>query len=148
MDNLDNKWNGWYMKQQLDYMVYSLCEQCCDNMPRYANQGQYWWRKRAGKLFDLTRGNAMAHFFYDLCTLFPNIKFMKSKWMVDKYYYFDVCKKMKQWTEGHENWKDLYEQDLDWVMKGVLSDAMIALQCGAEDTWMRCVGVEKKQKRI
>lgn len=50
----------------LDYMVYSVCEQCCDSIPANTVASEYEKRYETNQLYTADRGNAVAHAAYDV----------------------------------------------------------------------------------
>ena len=69
-------WTSWSI-QQLDYFVYSMCEECCDCIHEGRTPGQYFWLKgihtpQKPTLYTPKRGNCPSHAYFDVSSS-PNI---------------------------------------------------------------------------
>lgn len=146
---LVEKWD-FESKRQLDYFAYSLCEQCCDTVPKGAKAEQYEERNKDGTLWSLHRGNGPAHFVYDICTIFPNFKFFKLPWGTDHYDYPRVCENLRGWLNSGaaENWITNFDVQITEPVQRALADSMMAFECHNRKTWLKCVDLESKQGRI
>lgn len=61
--------------------MYTVCEQCCDMIPIGSKLFEYESRMEAGTLHTKTRGNGVAHFYFDICKLFPKVtRFIRPQW--------------------------------------------------------------------
>jgi len=68
MKNGQNFWEKKIAKEDLDYMVYSLCEQCCDCIPKKSSNVPFWKAKQSENLlYDSSRGKFSEQI---LCALF------------------------------------------------------------------------------
>lgn len=149
---LVNEWSA-ASKKRLDYFAYSLCEQCCDNVPKGSKVEEYSWRNNGKnmKLWSLTRGNGPAHFHYDICAIFPNFKSWVLPWSgYDVYTRPKLCPQLQSWldSDASKNWVQNENAAMSNDITTGISDAMWALQCHNYEVWTRCVDLESKQKRV
>jgi hypothetical protein len=137
-------------KTRLDYFAYAVCEQCCDVVEQGSKLEEYTKRNEEARLWSLKRGNGPAHFYYDLCTLFPNFKFWALPSGGDHYDYPHICNDLTGWFESpaSTNWIANADVQISAPVQGVLGDAVWALQCHDYAIWSRCVDLESKQKRV
>lgn len=65
--NSGDPWVKEQAKEKLDYFVYSICEECCDCIPKAATDMDHSVAvQNEDNLFTHTRGNCAAHAFYDV----------------------------------------------------------------------------------
>lgn len=139
-------------REGLDYFVYSVCEQCCDCVPRGSLPSQYPWRKANNKLLTPNRGNCPAHAWYDICTVWPDIEsitnpngFPKPNWKVSK-----LCPKLTNWIGRPANNPWLFKS-YTWVdppIKNFFDQFFKVVKCSDRDIWSRCTDLESKQNRL
>lgn len=60
-------WIKKQAKEKLDYMIYALCEQCCDCIPK-SSTSIPWWKAKQNEelLYTAKRGNCPAHAHFDV----------------------------------------------------------------------------------
>lgn len=144
----------WSMqsKNRLDYFAYSLCEQCCDNVPKGAKLEEYSWRNNGDdmKLWSLTRGNGPAHFHYDICAIFPNFKSWILPWSGDNSGRPKLCPQLQSWLDSpaSANWVQNANAEMSQDITTAIGDSMWAMQCHNYEVWSRCLDLESKQKRV
>lgn len=136
-------------KTRLDYFAYSMCEQCCDNIEAGSTIEEYDARAAAGTLWTLARGNGPAHFYYDICTIFPGFTHFVSECEADgSQSRPQVCPVMKQWVDDNPDWFGRQDISAGSVIDNAIEDGMYALTCGNRDQWTQCLDLEQKQNRV
>ncbi|PXF39989.1 hypothetical protein BWQ96_10304 [Gracilariopsis chorda] len=137
-------------KMQLDYFVYSVCEQCCDCIYKGATPGQFQRRKNENRLFHPERGNCPAHAVYDICKVLPNIRYMALGGAPFKEGWENTCKDLRMWlrSEASKNFSTNHNAKMSGNIKKFLRSVNVANQCGSETVWTRCVRMERKQMHI
>lgn len=143
-----SSWNA-HSKMQLDYFVYSLCEECCDCVPKGALPQQYEQRKKAGTLFHNARGNCPAHAFYDICKIWPNIhKLYPGAGKTSNG--VSACAQLGKWfhSPAASNWINNHNTPLSSGLNKFLTNVNAANECGTKQVWQACAIMEQKQKRI
>lgn len=157
---------------RLDYFVYSLCELGCDAVPTGATVGEYAARRNAtlagaaggedaAGLWNVRRGNAAAHFWYDVCKVFPRLGYFDrppphaarqaaAAADADAAGGGGVCGELAEWIESGDarNWAGRDDVNISAAAQTVIDDALWALQAHEEATWRRCVPMETAQGRI
>jgi hypothetical protein len=147
--------------ERLDYFVYALCELGCDAIPESSKAEQYEARlnatlsgstNKSEALWNVRRGNAPAHFWYDLCLVFPNFRYFappKPSWRGLKVR-APVCPELKQWIDSPDadNWVAKYDVNISPYAQLVIAEALRALQLSDEQTWKGCIPMETAQGRI
>lgn len=139
-------------REGLDYFVYSVCEQCCDCVPRGASVSQYPWRKANNKLLSVNRGNCPAHAWYDVCTVWPEIETItfpngspKPNFRRGK-----LCPRLTKWMSRPNNNPWLFKSFL-WVdppIKNFFLTFFKVVNCKDRQVWSRCTDLESKQNRL
>lgn len=67
MLNGKNEWVKKQAKEKIDYFIYSLCEQCCDCIPKSSKNINFWQAKQQENLlYSSSRGNCAAHAHFDV----------------------------------------------------------------------------------
>lgn len=139
-------------KQGLDYFVYSVCEQCCDCVPHGAEHGLYNYFLSKGKLFDSRRGNCPAHARYDICKVFPEVRFFKvsSGDDEDRWDYPKICPHLEQWFHSPDSSQWLYKGwvDMHQHIERFLNSFQWAARCYLKGIWQTCAELEEAQKRL
>lgn len=139
-------------KKSLDYFVYSVCEECCDCVRMGTVEGQYAVRKMKKTLLKATRGNCPAHAFYDICKVWPNVKYLKrpnqktpdlSKWP-------KMCPMAKQWRDSPsgQNWYNKETVKVSYNFRKFLWRFMSVAGCASQQLWNECVKLETAQNRL
>lgn len=145
--------NSYTNRIALDYFVYAVCEECCDCIPRGTNRGDYDRRKRSGTLLKVDRANCPAHAHYDICRVFPNIRYVKSPFQKNPSNlskFPKVCPIFKKWKFG-PNGQNLYNKSqvyIPYQLRRFLSQFMSAAKCTDRSLWNQCLNLEKSQKRV
>lgn len=142
----------------LDYFVYSICEMCCDCVPRKTLPGQFDIRKKNSTLLKADRANCPAHAVADICKVWPNVRAVytendyKKKQMAP---FWKLARMPKMCTELR-NWKkrqtkSLYNVDQIGItkkMRSFFDEFLNAANCRDKRLWNSCVALEKSQRRI
>eukprot|EP01025_Chloroclados_australasicus_P000135 TRINITY_DN1006_c1_g1_i2.p3 TRINITY_DN1006_c1_g1~~TRINITY_DN1006_c1_g1_i2.p3 ORF type:complete len:123 (-),score=9.12 TRINITY_DN1006_c1_g1_i2:437-805(-) len=105
-------------RQRLDRILYTVCELCCDCIPKGAKPGDY--------TLDVKRDNCPLHFDADNCNYFPDA-------------YNNICDLV---DESYKN-KNALKQ-----VHAFLEDIMIDYGCADKQVWDVCHHMESSQKRI
>lgn len=143
--------NNTANRMGLDYFVYSICEQCCDCVPFGAKRSQYKARLESNTLLNAARGNCPAHAFYDICKVWPKVRYVSSisdsdnpKWMKT------ICPELTKWIKRPENVKWLPQSDVVIAppIKNFFRRFFRVAKCGKRNIWKRCVDLEGAQKRL
>lgn len=140
----------------LDYFVYSMCEQCCDCVPRGSNLFQYKNRQKEGTLMLVNRGNCPAHAWFDVCKVLPQIRYverpngqfapiMKNGQLPPK-----LCPALTTWIKRPQNKNWLYKSYLtvELPINNFFQSFFNVLNCRSRVVWNSCVDLEGKQKRL
>lgn len=137
-------------KQGLDYFVYSVCEECCDCIPRGSKLAQFAQRKKDNKLFSSSRGNCPAHAVYDICQIWPKVKFVAGKNTKDQFWRPEICPLLREWLNSPQssNWFSASFVPMNPRIKEFLNIFGNVARCRSRDTWERCHGLEDAQKRL
>lgn len=141
---------------QLDYFVYSVCEECCDCVSTGSRLGQYNARNKTGTLFQYRqRANCGTHAAADICLVWPKVRTVVNWWkqippkaVVDKMP--DVCTILRNWREERKDPNYPMEQRKNVPMEALpfLRNFSKAARCGSSTVWNECVDLETKQRRI
>lgn len=145
-----NWWEKTIAKEDLDYMVYSLCEQCCDCIPKRSSNINFWEAKWRGEddLYDASRGNCAAHAHFDVCSLFPNIRFFRNPWGPWNWWWPKICWQIKSWVDYNPNWIDQNDAKVNWPIARFLRNINRNTACNDHNVWNKCKALESSQKRI
>lgn len=139
----------------LDYFVYSVCEMCCDCIPRHTKPGEFEDRLKKGTLIKVDRANCPAHGVADVCKVWPNVRKILHEDqdmpadLNDDTKYPRICDTMKQWKR--EQTESLYNKDevaIPNSMRTFFEEYTSAANCREPRLWNMCVGLEKSQNRI
>lgn len=137
----------------LDYFVYSVCEQCCDCVPRGSAPMQFWSRRSMNTLLNANRGNCPAHAWYDICAVWPKVRYVVDpnglptpKQQNPNY----LCPMLTTWIKRPENNPWLLKSWL-WIDPPIndffLSFFEVA-DCAHQRVWQSCADLEDKQNRL
>lgn len=136
----------------LDYFVYSVCEECCDCIPRGARSGQYDDRRRARPktLTSLVRGNCPAHAHFDICRIWPEIRHVTRPGGRLRLSRPKACPKIREWffSPASDGWAGQDNTDISRDVKRFLSNFNSVARCRRRNTWKRCTDLEAAQRRI
>lgn len=144
--------------EEIDFFLYSICEECCDCVPVGAREGDIRQRRADGTLFDVVgRANCGTHAAVDVCKVWPNVRAVVN-WAsqrpseVELDALPDVCPILQGWrTErsGSDSTLSQVEKDtVPEVARPFLTQFLSVARCGAKTTWSRCVSLERNQSRI
>lgn len=136
----------------LDYFVYSVCEECCDCVPRGARSDEYDERLAGGTLGTSHRGNCPAHAHYDICRVFPNIKYtMKGEAADDTHEDWPkICWHISRWifSRNGRNWLYKSYVKMDGRIARFLSNFWDDVGCWRRNIWSECTALESAQGRL
>lgn len=142
-------------KMGLDYFIYSVCEQCCDCVPRGSVVEDFRDRRINGTLLSVYRGNCPAHAHYDICKVWPKVRSVgyytgPGTGEAPKQAGVEVCPRFKKWIERPANSRWVREEKLKvgGNLARFLNQLMVAGECAKGGVWKPCVGLEGKQKRL
>ncbi|CDF36374.1 unnamed protein product [Chondrus crispus] len=138
----------------LDYFIYSVCEQCCDCIPRGTKPGEFAKRKAAGTLIKVDRANCPAHARYDVCKVWPNIRHLRSPWerlpRDLNTLWPKICPIIFKWADSPDG-QNLYNKDQinqPASMTQFLTRYVKVAFCSKKAFWNECTALEKSQLRI
>lgn len=150
-NNLVQNLNSGANIKSLDYFVYSVCEECCDCVPMGASVGQYMTRLAAGTLYKSNRGNCPAHAYYDICKVWPQVRYVKKPGEVtpDLSSWPKMCPESKIWrdTPSGQNWYNKAEVSVQPPFAQFL-ERFVESSCGGADVWNDCTKLEAAQNRL
>lgn len=140
-----------YAYNRIAQFMYTICEQCCDMIPIGSRAWQWTKRKKEGTLFTRTRGNGVAHFYYDICVLFPNVKrFIAPGWK-NKQNYPKLCPMATKWMKSKYGLGWAQNPDADGIpvafrrQIGIMANT---LGCYDKRVWKDCVAEERSIGRV
>lgn len=135
----------------LDYFIYSICEECCDCIPRGTDPTDYVNLKAQNRLFIPNRGNCPAHAWFDICKIWPKVRFVsRENWRDPKGDNPIICPVLTTWIRGPDatNW---LQQDMVTQPQSVtkfLNRFLRVAKCKNRKGWEACARLEKAQDRI
>lgn len=139
-------------RKALDYFVYSVCEECCDCIPRGARSSQYEERKRARPrtLTSLVRGNCPAHAHYDICRVWPEIRHVTRPGGTLRLGRPKACPKIREWffSPASKGWAGQDNTEISRDVRNFLGNFNSVARCRRKSTWQRCTDLEVAQRRI
>lgn len=137
-------------RQGLDFFLYSICEQCCDCMPIGAKETEYVMRIKQNNLFLYSRGNCAAHMLFDICKIWPKVKFVSVPGMQDQYQLPEICPVLRTFLNGKigQGFIQKTNVKLSIPIAGFIDRYMRAAQCGDKQLWKSCVRLERAQKKL
>lgn len=140
-----------YGYERIAQFLYTVCEQCCDMIPIGSKVNEWGKRKRTGKLYTSRRGNGVAHFYYDICKLYPKItRIVRPHWKAIKNLP-ELCPPAVAWMESDssEGWtQNSNVQGLPNYFTYALKEMSNSLGCYVEHTWKECVVEEQSIGRV
>lgn len=138
----------------LDYFIYSVCEECCDCIPRGAKPGEFEKRKKAGTLMKVNRANCPAHARYDVCKVWPKVRHIRWPWQKVPANLANgwpkICPIIVKWKNSPDGQK-LYNKDQinqPPSMTKFLTQYVKIAKCSDKAVWNECSVLEKSQNRI
>lgn len=138
----------------LDYFIYSICEECCDCIPRGANPGEYAQRRKAGTLMKVDRANCPAHARFDVCKVWPNVRHIRWPWQTVPANldgtWPKICPIIADWKDSPDG-QNLYnknEVNQPASMTTFLTQYVTIAKCRSKALWNECAALEKSQNRI
>lgn len=148
LDNFDDPAN----RKALDYFVYSVCEECCDCIPRGARSDQYDERKTATPqtLTSLVRGNCPAHAHYDICRIWPEIRHITKPGGTLRLGLPKACPLIREWffSPASKGWFSQDNTNINFKVRRFLRIFNSVARCRRRSTWQRCTDLEVAQNRI
>lgn len=139
-------------RRRVAYFLYSVCEACCDCVPFGARADEYDQRAAAGTLLTVRRGNCPAHFWWDTCRIWPEVRKITGKngaAISDDLP--NVCEPLKVWLDSADGkgWpKNPKVNGLSKPIRSVLSQMMKRGRCSEKQVWQNCANLETAQDRI
>lgn len=147
-------WND-YSKEALDYFVYSVCEQCCDCVPVGQDFSNFdalsaTHTNANPTLYVAERGNCPAHAYYDICKVYPNIKYLRLPGGATHDDWPNICPYLNDWffSPASNNWEYADYTDISYEVKRFLNDVNIANQCNKRNVWQPCRNMEASQGKV
>lgn len=141
--------------EDIDYMLYSLCEQCCDCVPMGVNLDDYDDLAASGNLMDVTRGNCPAHAVFDICKLHPFVVGFVSGGSGNEASNTsgnkgEICTKLDAWVRSAEGrkWQTNPETRLESSVADFLNGLTKAASCTDRSTWETCWDMENAQRHL
>lgn len=122
----------------LDFVVYILCEYCCDTIPCGDAQGAhppYEDLAAAKGLFDESRKNSWLHVHADNCKVYPNFEAECDGEMID------MCATVAEW-------KSTKADDVTEKMECALFKLAHRYGCANKNVWENCYTMEKEFGRM
>lgn len=136
-------------KQGLDYFVYSICEECCDCVPRGVTALDYDSRAMQRNLLSARRGNCAAHARFDICKVLPRVRFFKLEGSGDYDEFPYACPMLEDWFQTNStDWLNRGWVPMDDRLERFLKTMYWAAKCGVKETWQRCASLESAQHRL
>lgn len=131
--------------------MYTICEQCCDMIPIGSLPEEYEARLKSNTLHTDTRGNGVAHFYFDICKLFPKVtRFIKPWWKtIDDMP--KLCPLAVYWMKSKyaRGWPGIADG------KGIPKDLQKAIGtlpktfgCRKKRVWKDCIPQEQRNGRV
>ena len=169
--------NPWLKKkaiEKLDYLIYALCEECCDCIPKTSLNIPWFKAKQSENLlYSSKRGNCPAHAHFDvriripclisqpppytvelttmsqICKVLPNIRFFQfPNENANKFWWPKICPQLKQWMNKNPGWINLNDAVVSWPITRFLKNVNRKTSCADQQVWNRCKAMEKAQNRI
>lgn len=139
--------------QGLDYFVYAVCEQCCDCIPRGSKLWQYQLRKNMGNLLSVNRGNCPAHAWYDICAVWPKVRYVVRPNGLPLPYTKTpplLCPLLTTWIRRPENnpWLLKSYAFVDPPIKQFFLSYFKVANCALPFVWRSCINLERTQQRL
>lgn len=137
-------------REPLDYFIYSVCEECCDCIPIGATVDQYQQRRESGRLFRANRGNCPAHAFFDICRIWPNIRYVTLGGGRTQFWRPQICPLLTEWinSPAGANWLPRSFVPLNQSITEFLNIFLRVAKCRNRDMWMQCAALESAQSRL
>ena len=140
-------------RQGLDYFVYSVCEECCDCIPRGTRRGEYSTRRTEGTLIKVDRANCATHARFDICKVLPEIRYVKRKstdFVPSTEEWPPICPIIRKWKDGPDGQGTFNKDEVNMPpeMRQFLTLYTNTLRCKNQVLWEECVELELAQRRI
>lgn len=137
-------------RKGLDYFVYSICEECCDCIPRDAEADKFDEMKKNKTLISLVRGNCPAHAHYDICRVWPEVRTLTVPGIPFRQNLPKICPLIRSWffSDLSKGWASNDNIEMDWRIRRFLRMFNRFARCRNKQTWQMCVGLESAQNRI
>lgn len=134
----------------LDYFTYSICEECCDCIPRGAKPDQFRARLLNKTLISFRRGNCPAHAHYDVCRVWPEVRYITTPGRPLRKGLPKICPIIRDWFFSDAS-KDWYKNDNTQMDPRIMRFLRIyarSARCYNKQTWLMCHGLESRQNRV
>lgn len=147
MDDLNGPNPSAKARIQLDYTLYSVCEQCCDCIPMGASKS-----KDKGK-WVTDRGNCPAHAWYDVCAVFPEVTHFVTIGQSTPGKFIGApkaCPMLTSWAKSpaFNNWQKNPKTKISGKLNAALASMLDAVQCSNGGVWNKCYDLEYKQNNL
>lgn len=146
--NMDNPRNA----EALDYFIYSVCEECCDCIPRGSREDQFLERRDQGvnALTSVFRGNCPAHAHFDICRIWPEIRYITVEGGPTFPQYPKICPIISDWffSPASEDWPNNDNTEIARPIQRFLRQYNRFTRCRRRSTWESCTLLETAQRRI
>ncbi len=147
MDDLNGPNPSGKSRIQLDYMLYSVCEQCCDCIPMGASP-----TKDKG-VWVTDRGNCPAHAFYDICAVFPDVTHFVTIGQPTPGKFIGApkaCNLLTSWAQSpaFNNWQKNPKTQISAKLDAALASMLSAVQCSNPGVWNKCYHLESLQNNL
>ncbi|CAN8073242.1 unnamed protein product [Agarophyton chilense] len=137
-------------RDELDYFLYSVCEQCCDCVPMGVQTADYSQLSKqhspsSPALWAEARGNCPAHARYDVCKILPSIRSFGS--LSND---VPICSQLINWerSDAAEDWPTNPQVAISDDIQSFLRDMLVATQCDERTIWRNCQIMEDKQHHL
>lgn len=148
---LANYKTNMFAYDRVAQFLYTVCEQCCDMIPIGSKRWEYWRRKKAGTLHTDVRGNGVAHFYFDICKLFPKItRFIRPKWRLVEGMP-ELCPPAVAWMESDlsDGWtQNANASGIAPALRRSLTVMAKTLGCRDRKLWQDCIVEEQSINRV
>lgn len=137
-------------RDRINFFMYGVCEQCCDCIPIGSRVGEYDDRKKTNRLLTTRRGNCVAHFFIDVCRIWPDVEHITSL-TGKEVRRARVCPLMDEWFASNKslNWvRSPRVEGLKVHARRALRSHLSKARCGYKRIWEDCVRLELSDSRI
>lgn len=147
MNILNQNPNNHRARQDLDYFIYSVCEQCCDCIPMGVTKAHV-----GATVAD--RGNCPAHAWYDVCAVLPQVthfvKIGEETPQIFKNNPPSACKELAGWKNSKyfANWQKNPKTKISGSLRAALNSMLHSTSCSSQSVWDKCFNLESVQKNL
>jgi len=141
--------------EALDFLLYAMCEECCDCVRVGSLEREYNTRRRDGTLMQVERGNCGNHARLDICRVLPNLKTTTTP-RAGPPSNLDalppICDVLDRWWRGLGRpfiFRDeLRITRIPPVMRRFLTRFVESARCARRNTWIPCHRAELAQGKL